>query len=125
MTESYSEVDRQRAWIKRGKGKGLRWLILRDIVAVLSKQALTTTQLADVMLLRRGLSHNRSNQMLQELESSMAIVQEHDKQLGYYWTARKLGVDVFLGSRMAIPAQVAQELFFWGNARESEDPSEA
>ena len=122
MTESYSEVDKQLAWKKRGKGKGLRWQMLRDIVALLSRQASTSTQVADAMLLRRGMSHNRTNQMLQELESSMAIVQELDKKIGYYWTAREMGVIVFLGSRKAIPAMVARELLPSENVRDDEEP---
>ena len=121
----YQEVDKQIAWKRRGKGKGLRWLMLRDIVALLARQASTTMQVQDVMILHRGVSHPRTHVLLMELEQARAIVQELDPRLGYYWTARELGVSVYLGSRTAIPAGAAQELLSSVNVNVDEESKKA
>ncbi|GAI37102.1 unnamed protein product, partial [marine sediment metagenome] len=52
MTETdrrvgYQEVDKIRAWKRHAKGRGLRWQIQREIVAIGSRLALTSTQMQD------------------------------------------------------------------------------
>ena len=120
--EREREEDKVVAWKIRGKGRGLRWHILREIVALLSRQASTTTQVQAAMLHKRGLSNPTTYSMIRELESSMAIAQEYEKDVGWFWTARMTGVSVYLdGSTKNIPAGVVQELLFSVNVNEEEE----
>ena len=50
--------ERQRlvAWEKTARGKGLRWRILRDVVACLRLHWMTFEELAHVMMRLRGLT---------------------------------------------------------------------
>ena len=115
MTETdrsvgYGEVDKIRAWKRNAKGRGLRWQIQREIVAIGSRLALTSTQMQDTMSLRRGLSHKKCLELLNELERSKAMTQQVDPKIGYYWTATELGVSIYLaGKRQGIPVSVVQE----------------
>lgn len=116
-----TERDKVAAWKKRGRGKGLRWHLLREIVGLLSRKASTTTEVQAVMTMMRGLSHKKTIEMLRELQNAKCVVQEHDSRLGYYWIGTSLGVSVYLGSMTAIPAKVAEVLLFQASVNESEE----
>ena len=116
-----TEREVEAAWRQKGKGRGLRWHIQREMVALLSRKASTTTQVQRVMTLRRGLSHRKTVELLEELKAAEAIVQEFDKEIGYFWFARQTGVSVFLGNMKAIPVRVAEELFYRESVNESEE----
>ena len=106
----YAEVDKIRAWKRNAKGRGLRWQIQREIAAIGSRLALTSTQMQDTMSLRRGLSHKKCTELLGELERSKAMEQLLDPATGYYWQTTELGVSIYLaGKRQGIPVSVVQE----------------
>lgn len=128
MTETdrsvgYGEVDKIRAWKRNAKGRGLRWQIMREIVAVGSRLALTTSQAQDTMSLRRGLSHKKCLELLGELERSKAMEQLMDPKIGYYWVTTELGVLIYLaGKRQGIPVSVVAEAVTLNSVRELEVP---
>jgi len=112
MTERVIESESQKrvAWIKRGRGRGLRWHIQREIIGLLSRKASNNVEVQAVMTMMRGISHKKTLELLMELQAAKCAVQEHDNKLGYYWIATSLGVKVYLGSMTAIPLRVAEEL---------------
>ena len=105
-----TERERIVAWKKRGRGRGLRWHIQREIVAFLSRKASNNTDVQAVMTMMRGISHKKTIELLRELETAQCVVQEHDNRMGYYWIATALGVKVYLGDMTAIPLKIAEEL---------------
>jgi len=105
-----AERDRVVAWKKRGRGKGLRWHMQREIVGLLSRKASNNTDVQSVMTMMRGMSHKKTIELLRELQEAKCVVQEHDNRMGYYWIATSLGVKVYLGNMTAIPLRVAEEL---------------
>ena len=105
-----TERDRVVFWKKRGRGRGLRWHIQREIVALLSRKASNNTDVQAVMTMMRGISHKKTIELLRELEMAQCVTQEHDKRMGYYWVATSLGVKVYLGDMTAIPLKIAEEL---------------
>ena len=105
-----TERDRVVFWKKRGRGRGLRWQIQREIVALLSRKASNNTDVQAVMTMMRGISHKKTIELLRELEMAQCVTQEHDQRMGYYWVATSLGVKVYLGDMTAIPLKIAEEL---------------
>ena len=105
-----SETQKRVAWIKHGRGRGLRWQIQREIVGLLSRKASNNVDVQAVMTMMRGISHKKTLELLRELQEAKCVVQEHDNKLGYYWIATSLGIKVYLGSMTAIPLRVAEEL---------------
>ena len=96
-------------WRKDGKGKGLRWIMMREVVAYLSLHWMTSTQIQDAMLLHRGLTRKKTNELLGDLESTECIIQERYKEKGeYMWGATPLGVDIWLRTKKVIPAGIVQ-----------------
>ena len=114
-----TEREKAAAWRLRGKGKGLRWHIQREIVGFVSRKASNTTDVQSVMTMMRGISHKKTEELLRELQTAKCVVQEHDKHLGYYWIATSLGVHVYLGNMTSIPVQVAEALLSSVNVNES------
>ncbi len=127
MTETdkrvgYREVDKIRAWKRNAKGRGLRWQIQREIVAIGSKLPLTTSQMQDSMSLRRGLSHKKCSELLEELKRNKALVQILDPEAGYYWETSQLGVSIYLGGKQAaIPASIVEEAYTLKSVTDSEE----
>lgn len=105
-----TEREKSVAWKKRGRGRGLRWHIQREIVAFLSRKASNNTDVQAVMTMMRGISHKKTIELLRELETARCVMQEHDARMGYYWVATSLGVKVYLGDMTAIPLKIAEEL---------------
>ena len=105
-----TERDRVVAWQKRGRGKGLRWHMQREIVGLLSRKASNNTDVQAVMTMMRGMSHKKTIELLRELQEANCVVQEHDSKMGYYWIATSLGVKVYLGDMTSIPLKIAEEL---------------
>lgn len=110
MTERVSETQKIVAWKKRGRGRGLRWHIQREIVGLLSRKASNNVDVQAVMTMMRGISHKKTLELLHELQAAKCVEQEHDHKLGYYWIATSLGVKVYLGDMTAIPLKIAEEL---------------
>ena len=105
-----TERDRVVFWKKRGRGRGLRWHIQREIVALLSRKASNNTDVQAVMTMMRGISHKKTIELLRELEMAQCVMQEHDNRMGYYWIATSIGIKVYLGNMKSIPLKIAEEL---------------
>ena len=114
----YSEAESELKWRRHAKGRGLRWLIQREMVAILSRKPLTTTGVQDVMLMMRGISHKKTTELLEELKQAGALEEFKEPDKGYYWRTTELGVIAYLVKRTAIPAKVAEELLMLANAIE-------
>jgi len=99
--------DKELAWKRAGKGNGLRWLILREIVAGVAYHPMPLEKIQDFLLMLRGVSWNTSRTMLKELErqGSVEVIKEKDMHL---YRTTKLGVNIFLRKRTLIPVRIVQ-----------------
>lgn len=105
--ESVSEIRKEEKWFHRAKGRGNRWRMLRDIIAMCAVQPFTTTEIEDTALLGRGITHTKTYGMIQELERSGALEPiVHEGKA--FWRSSERGVVSFLGMRKAIPARVVE-----------------
>lgn len=100
------DVEREIAWRRQGKGNGLRWHILRDVVAGLSLYGMTLEKTQDYLLMLRGVSWNTCRTMLIQLERLEAVLQDKSPE-AFYWSATEKGVTIFLRTRKHIPARIA------------------
>lgn len=110
------QEDKNLAWKRAGKGNGLRWLILRDIVAGVATMAMPLEKVQDFLLILRGVSWNTSRTMLNELERLGAVelnvtpdssTMKKDPYRTYF-SATPKGVAIFLRKRSHIPAHLVQ-----------------
>ena len=115
----YSEAEKELKWKRHARGRGLRWQIQRDIACMLSQRPLTSMEIQDVMILKRGISHKKITELLGEMEQAGAVEQIRERE-AYYWRTTEIGVTAYLGTRKAIPAKVAEELWMLSGARELE-----
>ena len=113
------DVERERAWKRMGKGNGLRWQILRDIVAGLSLHGMTLEKSQDYLLMLRGVSWNTSRVMLIQLERMAALAQDKAPE-GFYWSATEKGVTIFCRTRKHIPARIALAVCHTLNVKQEE-----
>lgn len=114
-------MEREVAWKRQGKGNGLRWLILRDLVAGVSLIGMPMEKVQDYLLTLRGVSWNTSRVMVNELARSRAIEQIKGEDAGvFFWTATKMGVSVFCRTRKHIPARIALAVSITNDANGSE-----
>ena len=102
---------KEKSWKKHGQGRGNRWLMLRDLLAILSIRPSSTTLIQDIMFLHKGLKRSTIREMLDQLERTRSIEQVQDasgpiKQ--WVWIATEGGVQFWIGSRKDIPATIAQ-----------------
>jgi len=105
------EEKKEAQWLKSGKGKGNRWLMLRDLCSILSLRPMSTMMTQDTMLLHRGLKRETVRNMLEQLERTACIEQVRDATgpiAQWVWVATEGGVLYWIGSRNAIPASIAQ-----------------
>jgi len=101
MSQGGTETERLRlaAWNKSARNRGLRWRILRDLVAVCSLRWMTTSAVQDVMMHLHGLTHQKCLTMLGELERPGSIKQERDeKDQIFKWGSTPRGVTYWIGS---------------------------
>jgi len=106
-----TETDKKASWKIRGKGKGLRWHIQREIMGLLSRKASNNSDVQAVMTMMRGLSHKKTVELLRELQDAKCVIQEYDKVFeGYFWIATSLGIKVYLGEITALPLHIAERL---------------
>lgn len=102
---------KMKTWKKTGQGKGNRWLMLRDLLAILSMRPMGINLVQDTMFLHRGLKRQTVRDMLDQLERTKSIEQIKDTTgtMPYWvWLATDGGVSFWLGSRSAIPAHIAR-----------------
>lgn len=96
-----------RAWKRKGKGKGLRWQILREILAISSRFPLSTSHLQDCMTILRGMNRSTTWTMIQELEEA-ELMESGKSEKGPYWTITERGIDLFQIKRKAIPVGIVK-----------------
>lgn len=100
---------RLRAWKNRAKGHPTRWRTLRDAVAVLSLQWLSTSQFQIAMRRMWALKNSTSRELLEELEQGRSVHQEKDEKAGIYkWGATREGVNFWIKGVDRIPAGIAE-----------------
>ncbi|GAI22996.1 unnamed protein product, partial [marine sediment metagenome] len=96
-----------RAWKRRAKGRPMRWRILRDMVAVLSLAWMSTFQVQIAMRRLYALKNKTTRDILEELESEKAIIQERDdKTKMFKWGSTREGVEFWIGKTENIPASI-------------------
>ncbi len=98
-------------WKAAAKGKGNRWQMLRDLLAIISMRPMGINLVQDTMFLHRGLKRQTVRDMLDQLERTKSIEQIKDTtgQMPYWvWIATEGGVSFWLGSRAAIPASIVK-----------------
>jgi len=108
MSESVRESAVLLAWSRSAKGHGLRWRMLRDVVAVTSLAWMTTMQVQICLRRLHGLKNKTTRDILEELEQERTVKQEKDDKMGLYkWGATDSGVAYWIGSRENIPVGLA------------------
>ena len=104
------EVEKEegviRRWDSRGKGKPIRWKMIRDLVACLSLAWMDTFQAQISMRRLWGLKPKTTRDMLEELELEGSVVQDKYHSGGYRWGATKTGVAFWVVKPSAIPARI-------------------
>ena len=107
MTTVSGDQEREFAWKRKGKGNGLRWLILRDLTAGLANYPMTQEQAEDFMIVLRGISWAKTRAMCEEL-ARLGAIEKIKEEHAWFWRATDKGVAIFVGKRSAIPARIAQ-----------------
>ncbi len=113
-------VERQRlvAWEKTARGKGLRWRILRDVVACLRLHWMTFEELSHVMLKLRGLTRNKIREMLAELQETGDLDHVLDKRIGRWVYGTTLqGAGFWINGTVGIPAGIVEAVQIMRHAR--------
>lgn len=118
-----SETERLKEIAWRKQRRGLRWNILRDIVAVCSLKWMDTSEVQDVMLHIHGITHTKTVSLLAELERPGFVIQERDERDKIYkWGTTPKGVKSWLpmGKMSGIPAGIVQAVEISRRVKESE-----
>ncbi|MBA7585955.1 hypothetical protein ES708_27949 [subsurface metagenome] len=113
-------VERQRlvAWEKTARGKGLRWRILRDVVACLRLHWMTFEELNHVMLKLRGLTRNKLREMLSELQETGDLDHVLDKRIQrWVYGATLQGAGFWINGTVGIPAGIVEAVQIMRHAR--------
>lgn len=110
MTTNTTEREIEIKWERSAKGRGNRWRMLRDIVALVTIAPMTLMEVQDAMLSLKGLSRSKVSDMLDELSRPVYIkvtswtLDDHT-QMGY--VASKKGIHFWIKKAEAIPASIA------------------
>lgn len=108
------EQDKSLSWDKSARGRGNRWRMLRDLVAILSMRPLNLMQTQDALMRLRGITRAKTHQMMMELQSAGDIKEVSGIISGIQvngWSATERGVHFWLrGKRLSIPAGIVQVL---------------
>ena len=87
----------------------MRWRILRDVVAVLSLNWMSTFQVQIAMRRLYALKNKTTRDILEELELDGAVVQERDdKTQMFKWGATAEGVAFWIRGPEFIPVFIVQ-----------------
>ena len=122
MEMEVSHKERESDWIKRagwtraGRGKGLRWQLLRELVALSSLAFWTTSGLQDAMVHLRGISWSKTIQLLEELERAEVLFRQQENQQ-WVWSAIPSNADYWIGSTENIPAGIVQAASRFGGVK--------
>jgi len=99
-------------WGRAAKGRGNRWRMLRDIVALTAVKPMNVMMLQDCMLKMKGLTRNKVRELLEDLERAQAVKQTSGDISGigivHGWVATDQGVSYWLKNRKAIPAGIVE-----------------
>lgn len=99
-------------WDRAAKGRGNRWRMLRDIVALTSVKPMNIMMIQDCMLKMKGLTRNKVRELTEDLERAAAIKQTSGNISGvglvHGWVATDPGVSYWLKNRKAIPAGIVE-----------------
>jgi len=118
MTE---ERQRLVSWEKTAKGRGLRWRILRDVIACLRLHWMTFEEISEVMSRLRGLTRNKTREMLDELKEQGDLDHVLDKRISkWVYGATVKGSGFWLNSNVGIPAGLVQVVAIARIARKME-----
>jgi len=123
---THIEIDRMKvkAWKNNAKGKGIRWRMLRDLIATISTSWLNSYQVETSMIRLWGTKRKSTREMLNELVGMGDVLQEKDIQspyeMKYYMNQERVGFWFPLGGLKAIPAGIAEAVKISMNARLSE-----
>jgi len=111
ITGSKSDIEKEegviRRWTARGKGKPIRWKMIRDLMACLSLAWLDSFQTQMAMRRLWGLKPKTTRDLLEELELEGSVVQEKHPKGGFRWGATPDGLAFWVVKTQAIPASVA------------------
>lgn len=106
-----SEREREITWDRVAKGRGNRWRMIRDLVAILSLNSMNLVMIQDSMFRLRGLTRPKVLELLQELQRAGDVKEVVGESQGiqiHAWTATDQGVALWLNnSRKSIPARLA------------------
>jgi len=114
MDLSASEIEHLRliSWQNRAKGRGVRWRMIRDVLAVVSSSWMTLFEVQDCLVRLWGLTRNKTREILEEMVSIGDVLVEKDEkfphQLKYYLKPER--VNFWLGPQgiPGIPAGIVQ-----------------
>ncbi|MBA7680950.1 hypothetical protein ES703_89271 [subsurface metagenome] len=115
--------ERQRlvSWEKTAKGRGLRWRILRDVIACLRLHWMTFEEISEVMSRLRGITRNKTREMLDELKEQGDLDHVLDKRISkWVYGSTVKGSDFWLNSNVGIPAGLVQVVEIARRARRME-----
>lgn len=122
--ENAAEIQRkEERWKRTGKGRGNRWLMLRDLLAIVSLRPMSLMMIQDTMLAHRGLTRNKVRDFLDQLERARAIEQVEDntgRLRRNVFIATEGGVSFWIHSRKDIPASIVQVAYLYTDANKLE-----
>jgi len=126
MTHTEIENDRMkvRAWKNKAKGKGIRWRMLRDLIATISSQWLNSYQIETSMIRLWGTKRKSTRDMIHELVGMGDVKQEKDTrepyEMKYYMNQERVNFWFPTGGLKAIPAGIAEAVAISKNVRRFE-----
>lgn len=121
-----SETERLKELAWRKSRRGLRWNLLRDVVAICSLRWMSTSEVQDVMMVIHGITRQKTLTLLHELERPKYVAQEKDdKDKTYKWGSTPKGARAWfpMHSPASIPAGIVEVVSISKRANESEDPN--
>lgn len=112
------ERERLIAWKKTARGRGLRWQILREVVACCRLHWMTFEELSSVMMRLRGLTRNKLREMLQELQETGDLDHVLDKRIGkWVFGATVQGAGFWINRTAGIPVGIVEAVSIMRRAR--------
>ena len=87
----------------------MRWRILRDVVAVLSLEWMSTFQVQIAMRRLWALKNKTTRDILEELEAGRSVGQVKDEETqSFMWASTLTGVAFWIGDVESIPVSIVQ-----------------
>ncbi len=67
LTEAEVERKKVKGWSLRAKGRGIRWRMIRDVLATVSVYWMTLSEVQTCMVRIWGLTRNKTREILEEM----------------------------------------------------------